>query len=126
MSVVSSAANAAEAADDDLRVLGPGVQLTIGISRSDRVRVEADPPGARPGGIYRVSDTELATRLSYFLWSSIPDEELLNAGVRGRLKGELLERDYPAIPCDRAAYVIQHLLRRQGELTGRRRWRCRR
>src|SRR4029077_6697567 len=42
-------------------------------------RVEQDPPNAPAGGIYRISDVELASRLSFFLWSSIPDEELLAA-----------------------------------------------
>ena len=40
-------------------------------------RIERDPPGAQPGQAYRLSDVELASRLSFFLWSSIPDEELL-------------------------------------------------
>jgi mono/diheme cytochrome c family protein len=48
-------------------------------------RVEQDPPNAPPGGIYRISDVELASRLSFFLWSSIPDEELLAAAGQGRL-----------------------------------------
>jgi len=48
-------------------------------------RIERDPPGAAPGTAYRVSDQELASRLSFFLWSSIPDDELLEAASRGRL-----------------------------------------
>jgi mono/diheme cytochrome c family protein len=40
-------------------------------------RMEPPPATARPGTIYRLSDLELASRLSFFLWSSIPDEELL-------------------------------------------------
>jgi mono/diheme cytochrome c family protein len=48
-------------------------------------RVEQDPPNVSPGGIYRISDVELASRLSFFLWSSIPDEELLAAASQGRL-----------------------------------------
>ena len=43
-------------------------------------RVEHDPAGAAPPSAYRVSDLELASRLSFFLWSSIPDDELLDAG----------------------------------------------
>jgi hypothetical protein len=39
-----------------------------------------------PGGIYRVGDIELASRLSFFLWSSIPDDELLNVAAQGKLK----------------------------------------
>jgi hypothetical protein len=49
-------------------------------------RTEQDPPGAKPGRAYAISDLELASRLSFFLWSSIPDEELLNAAARGELK----------------------------------------
>jgi Protein of unknown function (DUF1592)/Protein of unknown function (DUF1588)/Protein of unknown function (DUF1587)/Protein of unknown function (DUF1585)/Protein of unknown function (DUF1595) len=48
-------------------------------------RVEQDPPKAVRGTPYRVSDVELASRLSFFLWSSIPDEELLDLAVRGKL-----------------------------------------
>ena len=49
-------------------------------------RVERDPAGVIPGGSYRVSDTELASRLSFFLWSSIPDDELLRLASAGKLK----------------------------------------
>ena len=38
---------------------------------------EFDPPDAAPGSVHRISDIELASRLSFFLWSSIPDDELL-------------------------------------------------
>ncbi len=48
-------------------------------------RVEIDPPGAAPGSVYRISDVELASRLSFFLWSSIPDDELLAVAERGGL-----------------------------------------
>ncbi|MCY4661233.1 MAG: DUF1592 domain-containing protein [Acidobacteria bacterium] len=48
-------------------------------------RVERDPAGVAPGAGYRVSDLELASRLSFFLWSSIPDDELLAAAERGTL-----------------------------------------
>jgi len=49
-------------------------------------RIEKDPPGARPGVAHPVSDIELASRLSFFLWSSIPDEKLLDLAVAGRLR----------------------------------------
>ena len=49
-------------------------------------RIELDPEGATPGSAYRVSDVELASRLSFFLWSSIPDDELLNLAEGGMLK----------------------------------------
>jgi len=48
-------------------------------------RIERDPVGAKPGVAYRISDVELASRLSFFLWSSIPDAELLDAATTGRL-----------------------------------------
>ena len=49
-------------------------------------RIERDPAGVRPGAAHPVSDVELASRLSFFLWSSIPDEKLLNLAVAGRLR----------------------------------------
>ena len=48
-------------------------------------RIETDPAGVPDGTPYRVSDLELASRLSFFLWSSIPDDELLDVAVAGRL-----------------------------------------
>src|SRR5439155_5269639 len=48
-------------------------------------RAEYDPQGAAPASVQRISDIELASRLSFFLWSSIPDEELLAAAESGRL-----------------------------------------
>ena len=56
-------------------------------------RIEADPEAIAPGTPYRLSDVELASRLSFFLWSSIPDEELLDLAIRGKLReGDALER----------------------------------
>ena len=49
-------------------------------------RIERDPEKAVPGSNYRISDLELASRLSFFIWSSIPDEELLAAATAGRLQ----------------------------------------
>jgi mono/diheme cytochrome c family protein len=49
-------------------------------------RVEREPAGVRPGTAYRLSDVELASRLSFFLWSSIPDDELLDLAAKGRLQ----------------------------------------
>ncbi len=53
-------------------------------------RVESDPAGAAPGTNYRISDLELASRLSFFLWSSIPDDELLDTAAAGRLKDPVI------------------------------------
>jgi hypothetical protein len=52
-------------------------------------RIERDPEGLQPGSAYRISDIELASRLSFFLWSSIPDDELLELASKGRLRGAL-------------------------------------
>jgi hypothetical protein len=51
-------------------------------------RIERDPAGIAPGVAYRVNDLELASRLSFFLWSSIPDEELLKVAASGQLKDD--------------------------------------
>jgi len=48
-------------------------------------RIESDPGNVKPGAPYRVPDVELASRLSFFLWSSIPDDDLLDLAVRGKL-----------------------------------------
>ena len=48
-------------------------------------RSEPDPAGAIPGEAYPVGDVALASRLSFFLWSSLPDDELLGLAERGRL-----------------------------------------
>jgi mono/diheme cytochrome c family protein len=72
-------------------------------------RVEADPAFAkatagkpREGNVYRITDLELASRLSFFLWSSIPDDELLDAAIRGRLsRPEELEKQTRRMLADR-------------------------
>ncbi len=95
------------ASDDELAVLldfyrqgraaggfDDGVELAIRrllVSPEFLYRIEADPEGAAPGTPYPVADLDLASRLSFFLWSSIPDDELLEAAEAGRLRdpGEL-------------------------------------
>jgi hypothetical protein len=65
-----------------------GVRLalqTILVSPEFIFRMEFDPPNAAPGSVHRVSDVELASRLSFFLWSSIPDDDLLAVAERGGL-----------------------------------------
>jgi hypothetical protein len=49
------------------------------------VRAEREPATVRAGQAYRITDLELASRLSFFLWSSIPDDELITVAARGRL-----------------------------------------
>jgi hypothetical protein len=56
-------------------------------------RIERDPSNIAPNTPYRISDVELASRLSFFLWSSIPDDELLTAAAGGKLSAPgVLER----------------------------------
>ena len=57
-------------------------------------RIERDPASVRPGAAFAVSDLELASRLSFFLWSSIPDDELLDIAAEGKLReAAVLERE---------------------------------
>jgi mono/diheme cytochrome c family protein len=64
-------------------------------------RIEQEPRGTAPGSVYRVSDFELASRLSFFLWSSIPDEELLDAASAGTLrKPDVLRRQVTRMLAD--------------------------
>ena len=66
-----------------------GVQLALQRLLTDPeflFRVERDPVDAAPGTAYAVNDLTLASRLSFFLWSSIPDEPLLDDAVRGGLR----------------------------------------
>jgi Protein of unknown function (DUF1592)/Protein of unknown function (DUF1588)/Protein of unknown function (DUF1585)/Protein of unknown function (DUF1595)/Protein of unknown function (DUF1587)/Planctomycete cytochrome C len=56
-------------------------------------RIEADPPGVAANSAYRIPDIPLASRLSFFLWSSIPDDELLDLAARGELsKPQVIEQ----------------------------------
>src|ERR1700734_1547902 len=48
-------------------------------------RFERDPSSVAAGSAYRINDLELASRLSYFLWSSIPDDELLDLAIQNKL-----------------------------------------
>jgi cytochrome c551/c552 len=49
-------------------------------------RAETEPAGTKPGTPYRLSSVDLASRLSFFLWSSLPDDELLDVAVKGTLR----------------------------------------
>ena len=50
------------------------------------LRVERDPDGLLPGTTYEISELELASRLSFFLWSSVPDDELIDLAATGQLR----------------------------------------
>jgi hypothetical protein len=66
-----------------------GIELALRrllISPAFLLRVEHDAANIAPTTAYRISDIELASRLSFFLWSTIPDDQLLDLAARGRLK----------------------------------------
>ena len=70
-----------------------GIELALRkilISPDFLFRIERDPAGVEPASPYHISDLELASRLSFFLWSSIPDDELLNIAERGDLSDPMV------------------------------------
>ena len=71
-------------------------------------RIVEDPPDSAPGAVYAISDLELASRLSFFLWSSIPDAELLEVAGRGELRDEavLVEQTRRMLADPRSASLI--------------------
>ncbi len=65
-----------------------GIQLALRamlVAPAFLFRIERDPANSEPGTAHRISDFELASRLSFFLWSSIPDEQLLDLAEKGKL-----------------------------------------
>jgi mono/diheme cytochrome c family protein len=70
-------------------------------------RIERDPAGVAPGTSYQVSSVELASRLSFFLWSSIPDEELLTAAIDGTLRDpQVLDRQVQRMLADARSQAL--------------------
>ena len=81
-----------------------GIQEAVArvlVSPAFLFRVEAEPRGGQAGAAYRLSDLDLASRLSFFLWSSIPDDELLEVAGKGRLHDpQVLERQVKRMLAD--------------------------
>ncbi len=70
-------------------------------------RLEQDPAGLPPGTPYRVTDLELASRLSFFLWSTIPDAELIDAAEAGTLRDPaVLERQVRRMLADQRSEAL--------------------
>ena len=70
-------------------------------------RFEKDPDNVPAGSNYRISDLELASRLSFFIWSSIPDDQLLDVAIKGRLKGPaVLEAQVKRMLADERARAL--------------------
>jgi mono/diheme cytochrome c family protein len=66
------------------------------------IRTEREPADVKPGTVYRLSDLELASRLSFFLWRSVPDEELLGLAEQGKLSDPtVLEKQVHRMLADR-------------------------
>jgi mono/diheme cytochrome c family protein len=83
-----------------------GLELVL-VSPSFLFMHENDPAGAAPGSVHRLSDVELATRLSFFLWSSIPDAQLLSLAEKGQLaKPDVLKRQVARMLADPKASAL--------------------
>ena len=90
-----------------------GIQFALErmlVSSSFLLRVYQDPEDAAPGDIYRLSDVELASRLSFFLWSSVPDERLLDRAESEQLADpRILEQEVQRMLADpRSEDAIVH------------------
>jgi hypothetical protein len=86
--------------------IGAAVQMLL-VSPNFLFVRETDPVGAAPGSVHRLSDVELATRLSLFLWSSIPDAQLLAVAERGQLKNpQVLKRQVTRMLADPKAAAL--------------------
>jgi mono/diheme cytochrome c family protein len=71
------------------------------------MRFETEPPSVAANAAYRVNDLELASRLSFFLWSSIPDEQLLTLATQGKLKDPaVLEQQVKRMLTDRKSEAL--------------------
>ena len=80
-----------------------GIEMIL-VSPDFLFRISRDPAGAAPGTAYALPDVELASRLSFFLWSSIPDDELLDTAIRGKLhEPAVLDRQVRRMLADKRA-----------------------
>jgi hypothetical protein len=86
---VASLIKFVNAAKADGQSVEQGIQIAIEamlVSPNFLFRIEHDPDPTDPGKVHRISDTELASRLSYFLWNSMPDDDLLATAEAGKLR----------------------------------------
>ncbi|PYR43184.1 MAG: hypothetical protein DMF93_03835, partial [Acidobacteria bacterium] len=135
LSTLAARAYRRPVADDEMRTLlsfyaaGRGESdFDAGIQRGiERIlaapsflfRVERAPASAPAGAVYRVSDLDLASRLSFFLWSSVPDDELRDAAARGALRDPAgLERQVARMLRDpRSSALVENFASRWLELS---------
>ena len=96
----------------DLRGFDTGIQYALARVLVDPqfiFRFEHEPANLPDGAVYRVSDFELASRLSFFLWSSVPDDELLKVAGAGRLADPaVLEQQTRRMLADPRAQSLVH------------------
>ncbi len=90
-----------------------GIQLALErllISPDFLFRVERDPADIQPGAVYALSDLELASRLSFFLWSSLPDAELLQHAENGTLQDPVVleQQARRMLADDRSRALVQN------------------
>ena len=90
-----------------------GIEMALSgvlVSPGFLFRAPRPPEGGAPGAAWRLSDVDLASRLSFFLWSSIPDERLLDLAERGRLSDPLvLDRQIARMLADpKAAALVEN------------------
>jgi hypothetical protein len=98
----------------DVRGFDAGIEMALRallVSPEFLFRIERDPEGVLPGTPYRLAGLELASRLSFFLWSSIPDDELLDLATEGRLgDAATLERQVRRMIADpRSAALMRNV-----------------
>jgi hypothetical protein len=88
----------------------PGLEMAIRsilMSPKFLFRLESQPPKAAAATVYRVSDIDLASRLSFFLWSSVPDDELIDAAVKKTLsKPDVLRQQVKRMLADRRSHAL--------------------
>lgn len=90
-----------------------GIEAAISallVSREFLFRVEQDPAGITPKTAYPVSNLDLASRLSFFLWSSIPDEELIESAARDELtsRERRQQQTRRMLSDDRSMSIVHH------------------
>jgi mono/diheme cytochrome c family protein len=87
-----------------------GIEMAVSsilVSPDFLFRVERDPAGIKPNTAYQISDVELASRISFFLWSSIPDDELLELAIQGKLRRpEVLEQQVRRMLADARSQTL--------------------
>ena len=87
-----------------------GIEMALSgvlVSPGFLYRAPAVPGDAAPGSVYRLSDLDLASRLSFFLWSSVPDEDLLELAEQGRLSDpDVLAAQVDRMLSDRKAQAL--------------------